>query len=379
MTKPLDFVFVVRLSAIGDTLIAGRVLSQLRGAGLEPVLVTSDTNVDIVESFSSLIYSVFVSAGKNIVLMKRQTQTKLLPEPWENLLKTMHLNGLNFPILDLQNTMRSRRAIRSLQIKLPPPKNQVFKVPKFGFFRLGLILKSYAHFSQEPRKSKLHMSQIKSIHSIQKDWVEKILIKYFPHPIKNTQDPLIDFKAAPLKKLELDFFANKKYVAVFPGTSGPLKTWPPENFRECLSYILEKTSLEIVVCGGLSESEIGNTFLELNPQRVFNMAGVASLSQTFSLISNAQHVLTGDSFAAHAADLCGVSGTVVFGGTTPKFGFVPLSKNIEIVYQNLACSPCTRHGKGECRFHNLKCLKEISGLEIGRRIQNSLSHLKSHL
>ena len=65
-----------------------------------------------------------------------------------------------------------------------------------------------------------------------------------------------------------------------------------------------------------------------------------------------------------------IPASVLFGATSPLFGFVPIYEKISIEYMNLSCSPCSRHGKGFCRFKNLKCLQDIDTLNIFNHILN---------
>ena len=389
--KPV--VFVVRLTAIGDTLITARALAQLHTAGFDPVLVTAQAHEAIFEALTPTTSCLLVQdTGELLLTQKKElppafqqsqgsqchtlapTQKKTF-EHWLEHLAQQGFKNYKYPILDLQNTARSRRAIGLLKKKLGASAGAVQKVPKRTLFRIFLMVLAYLKFSQKVLAQPFQRAHVVSIHDIQRTFVRAFIAKHQAQTKSQISEGALGkrvLSCLALADAGLPEFVNKKYVAVFPGASGPLKTWPKENYRACLEHLLAHTTADIVVCGGPAEAEIAKYLQYSSPDRIYNKAGAAPLRQTLSLIAHAQHVLTGDSFATHAADLAGVSATVLFGGTSPKFGFVPLSAKIELRYENLACSPCTRHGKGTCRFQNLKCLAGIDGTEIGKRIAAQL-------
>ena len=95
-------------------------------------------------------------------------------------------------------------------------------------------------------------------------------------------------------------------------------------------------------------------------------------------------IVTNDSFPAHAAQAFEIPATVLFGATSPYFGFAPKAPQIHVETLNLACSPCTRHGNRQCPYKNLKCLtgisanhvfKQILQKEKGNKFTRSMLHL----
>ena len=174
--------------------------------------------------------------------------------------------------------------------------------------------------------------------------------------------PLPNFSKPPLVGTPLDINA---YVVLFPGASGPLKEWPAEKLLEWINLILSKTNKKIVLCGGKDVLEIGAKLTKSIPtERLWNAIAHCSLAETLAIIAHASHVVSGDTFAGHAADAFGVPASVLFGATSPQFGFVPPGSGSKILYAHMSCSPCTRHGKGTCRFGNKMCLQNIAAEDV---------------
>ena len=128
--------------------------------------------------------------------------------------------------------------------------------------------------------------------------------------------------------------------------------------------------MNVVLCGSKLEIDIGIYLDFPKNNRVLNLIDKTNLQEVLNLISQSKYVVANDSFAAHAAEMFGVPATVLFGSTTPKFGFISKSEKITVEYLNLACSPCTRHGKNKCRFENLKCLTDISAEKVFENISH---------
>jgi heptosyltransferase-2 len=163
------------------------------------------------------------------------------------------------------------------------------------------------------------------------------------------------------------------YVVLFPGASGPLKMWGMERFSELVSFVHKQANVRFVVIGGKEEISAGEALERAHPGTVLNLAGRLKVGETLAVIAAARYVVTGDSFPAHAADALGIPASVLFGATTPWFGFAPLSPAVRLHYLNLSCSPCTRHGKGRCRFGNLRCMGGISAASVGAEVLKEIN------
>jgi ADP-heptose:LPS heptosyltransferase len=351
-------VFVIRLSAIGDVIIASHAILKLIQNNYYPILVTSSLTKEIAERILNLNDYICLENKKNLTYFINKKETN--KAEFEKHLKKINTHKNNI-LLDLQKTLRSKKALKLINKKLNLKIEQKYSVSKRTFYRTFLIMIRYLYFKQKKIKTKI---TIKRIHDLQEETIVRII----------KDDKKIYFKTenkSILTLIKKDSLLSKKinYICFFPGASGFIKTWPKEKFRELADILLQKTNLNIVICG-LSENEefIGNYISYLKQDRIINLVNKTSLSQTLDIISQAKYIVTNDSFAAHAADAYQIPATVIFGATSPHFGFVPLFKNILIEYENLACSPCSRHGKGHCRYQNLKCLQLIESKKVFKNI-----------
>jgi heptosyltransferase II len=391
LRKPIA-VCVLRMSAIGDVVITARALHKLKSAGCEPILVTAPALADVPRCFPSLRFFILVE-GKEIKFFEKSEEFPLGRElPWDE-----WPSFSSWHLLDLQRTKRSQRAHSQLKhLMQSRKKGEHFashtKVSKQTIRRMWLIFlaRLCAFFFGQTQRSKgplyyLHRKSIlKTIHVLQGEAVEKVLKKavrkqlHTPsHPsgtISSHQSEFLRFPEALASQQNLPsplcHFALHETVLLVPGASGFVKQWPKESFRKLAQQLQWQGVKHVVILGGPLEKHTGRYVAHGLPESfLFDATGQLSLAQSFFLISKARHVFTSDTFASHVADLCQIPTTVFFGATSPFFGFVPLSLETQILYANIQCSPCTRHGLSGCRYSNLKCQRLLTP-------ESALTHLK---
>ncbi|WP_161597715.1 glycosyltransferase family 9 protein [Fluviispira multicolorata] len=352
-------VFITRMSAIGDVIIASRIIAKLKLNGYFPVLVTSFITEEIAQRIKDL--NAYICIDKDLDIRYSFNSQVLIKEHFIQKINNIKTNKNNIYI-DLQKTKRSRRAKKIIEKQLHLSFNASYSVNKRILYRIFLIFLSYFCVSQ---KRNSVIKKITRIHDLQEQLIDKI--------IKNDKSNISQFitikpttliynKSFPLPKIN--------YICIFPGASNFIKMWPKESFKELIHFILSRTNADIILCGAKSEEFIGEYLNYPNNKRVLNLIDKTTLGQTLDLIANANYIVSNDSFASHAADAYNKPASVIFGATSPNFGFAPLYEKISIEYENLSCSPCSRHGKSHCRFKNLKCLKSISSENIYSKIKN---------
>lgn len=353
--------FFIRMSAIGDVILAARSVVLLAQQGYYPVLVTSTEmqglakKINELEAFVCLDMSDSKSPPQFFLNQNKVTKDQF----------TKHLESLliqkSAVVLDLQKTLRSKRAVSLIKRELNPKIESVFSVEKRTLYRFFLVVLSRFSFLQKKREP-LDVSKLTKVLQLQENLIKKMMKK------DGKDFGLLEKEKSFLKKN--DASVTFPYVCLFPGASGFIKMWPKEHFRTLIHLILDQTDFHIMVCGSDKERYLGEYLCFPQNNRLHNVVGATDLSHTLDLISSASYVVSNDSFAGHAADAFAVPASVIFGSTSPKFGFIPSSDKINIEYENLSCSPCTRHGQGGCRFQNLKCLRDITPQQIFQHLFN---------
>ncbi len=353
-------VYITRLSAIGDVIIASNSIYNFIENQYFPVFITSHDTLDISLRIKHLQTFICYQKEKhpNFYLNGAEVDS-LTFFSYLAKIKTTR----NAIYIDLQNTSRSKRVYSYFKNKLKLRFDKKYTIPKYTLYRIFLVIIAFFSFRQIKKEKKLKFTRIKNI--------QKNLIQ---HIIKSDSSNFIDtFDLIPFKPPIHYFPSDMKYICLFPGASSFIKMWPKENFRALINALKKDPELYIVLCGSKNELFLGEYLDFPKSKNVINLIHKTKLADTLNIIANAKYIVTNDSFAAHAADNYKIPGSVIFGSTTPKFGFVPSYKDIKIEYLNLNCSPCSRHGKNSCRFMNLKCLKEIKIDLILEQIINKLN------
>lgn len=194
------------------------------------------------------------------------------------------------------------------------------------------------------------------------------------------QDLVIEHPILQTDKSENDAFRKKfnidigdKIIVLNPNASDmlPLRKWESDKFGELAKKIQNDYPDYKIACTGLiqEKEEIDQLIKESNLTSVYNLAGETSLKELMILYGLSDIVVTNDSGPAHFASLFDTNVLVLFGPETPQL-FAPLTKNITVIYKNLACSPCVNvynHRFSSCS--NNLCMKTITVDEVFDKVK----------
>lgn len=165
------------------------------------------------------------------------------------------------------------------------------------------------------------------------------------------------------------------FIALAPSAAFELKRWPLPHWKSLLEMWLDSdTSINFVLLGGPED-----TFLEelrqINPQRIFNVAGKLSLSESAALIQHSDLLIANDTGLLHAGEQLGHP-TIALMGPAP-FGFPSRTDSTKIMELPLSCRPCSKHGQGPC--HNSQyqwCLVGITPKMVFEAAQKQWNHFR---
>ncbi|MBT7788013.1 MAG: glycosyltransferase family 9 protein [Calditrichaeota bacterium] len=159
-----------------------------------------------------------------------------------------------------------------------------------------------------------------------------------------------------------------KYAVIAPGSIWFTKRWPADYYAELVTTFQEKANLNTLVVGGKEDQLLGND-VQINKE--FNLSGKLSLMESAALIRDSAFLIAGDSAPSHLATAMGSRQIIIFGSTSPKFGFAPDTENAKIIEaKNLWCRPCTNHGRRQCPlWTKFRCMREITPNDIFRHVE----------
>lgn len=241
-------------------------------------------------------------------------------------------------IIDLQNNVRSRRLTRNVRGKVIRIKKQHFS--KWLYLKLGINKLSGLHVASR---------------NIQV--LDQLGIK--------DDGKGLDIYPKGQNKSESEH-AKKTIVVAMGGTYITKRI--PTNLAN--SFISESDDCRYVLIGG-SDTETEGLKTRSNTE---NLISKTSLSQSITLISEADLVVTGDTGMMHIAAALQKPIVVVWGSTSEVFGFYPYygynssQEYASVSIDHLTCRPCSKYGRHSCPKRHMNCLNLLNGQVVRHEI-----------
>jgi len=170
-----------------------------------------------------------------------------------------------------------------------------------------------------------------------------------------------------LKQLPVQF--HNGYIAWAIGGKHQTKIYPEEKIIE----ICEKIKKPLILLGGKEDFEKGERISDSIGENVFNACGKFNISQSASLVKQADKVITNDTGLMHIAAAFRKEIISTWGNTIPEFGMYPYmpgneNKSHILEVKNLSCRPCSKLGYKSCPKKHFDCMQKIDVDKIIRLI-----------
>lgn len=160
----------------------------------------------------------------------------------------------------------------------------------------------------------------------------------------------------------IDRFITKKklnrydLVLLHPGSSkwGEKKRWSARNFGLLAVALSKSLNVKCMVLWGTSEEQIANDVVKYSNGSAISAPCTSNSGKLVALLSKAKVVVACDTGPLHIAAALDIPVVGIYGPTDPVI-HGPFAKNSEVLFSNLACSPCVLRS-----CPNLNCMKKIS-------------------
>jgi heptosyltransferase-2 len=174
---------------------------------------------------------------------------------------------------------------------------------------------------------------------------------------------------AALSRLGLTEDLARPIIGLAPGAEyGPAKQWPAEYFH-ALAGALAAQGNAVWIFGSAKESMLGEYIAQHVgvglPIR--NLCGRTQLTEVIDLMALCRQVVSNDSGLMHVAAAVGAPLVALYGSSSPYFT-PPLSSQAQIIWLQLACSPCFAR---RCPLGHTHCLYQIQPDEVLARLSSS--------
>ena len=151
-------------------------------------------------------------------------------------------------------------------------------------------------------------------------------------------------------------FCKRPRVAMLPISRWTSKNWPVYCFAEVGRGILAGGDASIFLLGSKNEVEVCRGICSEIGEKVFNLAGVHSLTETGGILKEMDLLISNDSGPMHMAAALGTPVLAVFGPTNPaRTG--PYGDRHRVVTAPLPCRPCYLRS---CPKPGVPCMEEVT-------------------
>ncbi|MCS6965387.1 MAG: glycosyltransferase family 9 protein [Candidatus Kapabacteria bacterium] len=145
-------------------------------------------------------------------------------------------------------------------------------------------------------------------------------------------------------------------IALVPGARHATKRWLSEHFI-ALGYQLHQWGCELVVIGAPDDAESARSVAAALPEA--ELVVTPSLLDLARRLDTVDLVVGNDSGILHLAAARRIPVVVLFGSTVPELGFVPVGVPSAIVQYPIPCRPCTHIGRRHCPQGHFRCMRAI--------------------
>ncbi|MEW6264670.1 MAG: glycosyltransferase family 9 protein [Thermodesulfobacteriota bacterium] len=160
--------------------------------------------------------------------------------------------------------------------------------------------------------------------------------------------------------------AGPVIVALNPGAQGTSKLWPRKNWRDLCHGLTAEPGISLVLTGGPDEAAF-NADLAGGARQVLDLTGRTDLLVLAEIFRSAAALVCPDTGPMHLAAAVGTPVVALFGPTAPwRTG--PYGSGHVVLRTNLACSPCFLRS---CR--NPPCMNSLTPAVVQEAVRHILA------
>lgn len=290
MSKSIEHILVIRLSAMGDVAMTIPVLQALNKQypTVKITVLTRDFFTPFFRDLKNVTVFPIEVKGKHKGVFGLFKLSKVL--------KKLEVDA----IADLHNVLRSN-------------------ILKFFFFGKQFSQIDKGRTEKKALVSGKIFQQLKTTHQRYVDVLGRLGFEL------DLSNPIFPNKSILNKKTQALVGQDKKgMIGIAPFAAHEGKRYPLDLMRAVISELSRDYKI-ILFGGGEKEIPILNDFEE-NLNHVISIAGKLSLDEELDVISNLEVMLSMDSGNAHIAAMLGVKVVTVWGVTHPFAGFAPFNQ-----------------------------------------------------
>lgn len=319
-------ILIVRLSAIGDIIMASGLLPSLRDAFPETHIawLTEAGNAALLRHDPRLD-RLHLWPRKRWRELRREGHWSTLAREWSGFVRELRQPRYSW-VLDLQGLLKS-----GIWAWLAAGQRRVGLGSREG--SQWLMSEVIDRSSGDPRIGREYRKLLRHLGVDERSFAPKIVVA-----------PGTQREAAEL--LEASGVA-RPYAVIAPFTTRPQKHWFDTYWTELAARLNARTGWPVVMLGGADARSHADTLVR-SGGGLIDLTGQTTLDQCAAIIEAAGLVIGVDTGLTHLGIAQGVPTLALFGSTCPyrETG----RANARVLYHPLLCSPCRRHPTCNGRF-----------------------------
>ncbi|MFC1562001.1 glycosyltransferase family 9 protein [candidate division KSB1 bacterium] len=341
-------ILIIRLSSIGDIVLATPLVRDLRNAFPESAIdfAVKEEYVDLISTNPHI---------SNVLAYEKHTGYRGLRK-----FKRLIRYGRYNIILDIHKNLRS------VYLRTGSGADKVFTHKKHLLKRFVLVNFGINLYRNPQPVNKRYYYAVRKLNIQQGNAVTEL---YVP-------DKIFDY----MKKIFLGsgLRQNQKIVTLCPGAGFKNKCWLPEGFASVGDYFAEKHNAFIVILGGEGDEEVCGKVKSLMRSHSVDFCSRTTLLQAAAAVKLSSLVISNDSGLMHIAQTQKKPVLAIFGPTVRELGYFPLPVNSFVIEKELSCRPCTKNGLDHCPKKHFKCMRDITDKEVIKAAEQLfLSHISA--
>jgi ADP-heptose:LPS heptosyltransferase len=157
---------------------------------------------------------------------------------------------------------------------------------------------------------------------------------------------------------------DKIKIILHPKSNASAREWSLENFTELVN-LLPEDRYQIILTGGEKEAEAINSWKNILPPHVVNLAGRLSLGELISLLDSTDGIVAASTGPLHISAALGKHALGIYPPIRPMDPqrWAPLGEKAEFLVINKTCSDC-RTDPSRCH-----CMNEITPQQVADRFK----------
>lgn len=350
---------VVRLSSLGDVLLAAHLPSLLRAAapGRRVLFMTKERFADVLRGHPDIDRFYVLEDGSSDPAAPGPLGVKGSAGDFRLPLRREGVEE----IYDLQQNLRASSATRSLESarRIPFEKHGIRRrlLVHARWLRpepLPPLIRRYRALAGLPDSAPL------------RPWL---------------RDALSESEAARASG-RLGALVERGFVLVAPGARWATKRWPARHAVALGALLERETGLAVRYAVGPDD---GATASELRAQLSDSARPESGPDAVLSLgirdaaavAARARAIVSSDSALLHFGPALGVPAVGLFGSTIPGFGFASGEPRDAVAEVELPCRPCDVHGKDRCPLRHHACMERLEPALVLKRLRPLLGAASS--